>query len=266
MPYQVTDKSTQHGIKTPHGFRTPHKFPTDGEDSQTTLFIGLAKSLYPTGRAFNLPENGTFEKLHKGLNTSMIRLVEDAKSIIDKSIPDNDQFNELDATLWETRLGLFVAPPIDLESRKTAILRKMAFPGNVKARQHPLFIENQLQLAGFDVKIYENKFFEGGQWVYKTPDEISATNLAKTQHGGDTQHGGGTQHGSEGFAVIANSEDPNESYSIGGAANLWATFFISGSTIEAPATVPKTREREFRQLVLKLKPAHTVAYLFVNFN
>jgi len=265
MEYQVTDQSTQFGYSTPHGLTVPHKYPEDSQDSKTTTFINLTKQLYPTGRAFYLPENGTFEKFHKGINTSLIRAEEDVVSVINKSIPDNDEFLEADATLLEIKLGLFINPVTSLENRKKAILRKMAYPANIKARQHPLFIETQLRLAGFDVRVYENRFIEGGEIVYKTPDQISALSLNNTQHADDTYHGDNTVHGSEGFRVIANSTDASESYSIGGDENLWATFYISGDTVSSTATVPQEREKEFRELVLKLKPAHTVAFLFVNF-
>lgn len=261
--YEVTDKSTVFGFKTPHGFKTPFKYPSDGEDSQTTAFLGLTKNLYPTGRAFHLPEKGVFETLHKGINTTIIRAVEDGKSIINTAIPDNEAFTEQEATFLETKLGLFVNPTTSLENRKKSILRKMAYPSNIPARQNQLFLEDQLRLAGFDVRIYENKFLEGGEYVYKTPDEVAATSPVATQHGGGQQHGSGAQHGSSSFLVIANSDSAPESYNIGG--NLWATFFISGTDISSLAQVPQEREKEFRELVLKLKPAHTVAYLFVKF-
>lgn len=265
MAYEVTEESTVHGYGTPAGYGTPHKYPVDSEDSQTVKFIGLAKQLYPTGRAFYLPQNGTFEKLHKGINTSMIRAVEDAKSIIDAALPDNENFTEADAELLENKYGMYISPATSLANRKLAIMRKMAYPSNIPARQNHLFLQSQLRLAGFDVYIYENKFFEGGQWITKTPDEVAALSTVATQHGGNTQHGTGTQHGTTGFNVIANADKGPESYNIGGDGNLWATFFLGGNTLGEVANVPQEREKEFRELVLKLKPAHTVAYLFIKF-
>ncbi|PXX26285.1 hypothetical protein C7967_11547 [Thalassospira sp. 11-3] len=265
MGYEVTAKSTQFGYGTPFGFKTPHKYPQDLEQSLSETFLGLTKQLYPTGRAFNIPEKSTYEKLHKGINTSMIRLTQDVKSVVNKSIPDNDDFVEADATLWENKLGLFINPATTLENRKSAIMRKMAYPTNIKARQNPNFLEAQLRLSGFNVRVYENKFLEGGEWVHKTPDEVAATSATQTQHGGTLQHGGGTQHGSGGFSVIANSLDSSENYNVGGGSNLWASFYISGDTVNEMATVDKAREKEFRELVLKLKPAHLVAFLFINF-
>ena len=161
--------------------------------------------------------------------------------------------------MWEYRLGLITSEGVDLELRKSAILRKMGFPGNVKARQSKKFIEYQLQLSGFDVYIHENVK------PYKTPIEVSAISVNSTQHGGNTQHGNSTQHGGVSFSVIANSIEVNESFSIGGDANLWATFFIGGPNLGDTANVPVTRLREFKELVLKLKPAHLVAFTLINY-
>lgn len=265
MPYQVTDESTQHGLNTPYGLNTPHRYPSPSGDDYTTIFENLSRQLYPTGRAWYMKRGGIFDRVHKALNRSFIRLIEDSKSTIDSIFPDNINFDENDASLWEYRLGLITNEGLSIEIRREAILRKIAYPNNVRARQHPLFIQSQLQAAGFDVWVHENKFFEGGEWVYKTPADIVALSLVATQHGGDTQHGGGTQHGSTSFDVIANLSTPVENYSIGGDDNLWATFFIGGETLGDIASVPETRLREFKELVLKLKPAHTVVFTFINY-
>lgn len=258
MAYEVTARSTQHGSNTPHGYNTPHKYP-ESEPTQEDILINLVKSLYPTGRVWNMPERDNFENLHRALNKSFIRVIEYARGIFDSVVPDNENFDEEDAALWEYRLGLISNSSVDLENRRAAILRKLAFPSNIKARQSPLYIEHQLRLAGFDVYIHENTK------PYKTPDEVAALSVVNIQHGPPTQHGNSTQHGNANYKVVANSLDENEVYSIGGDENLYATFFIAGPNIEDIATVPKERVREFRELVLKLKPAHTVAFLLINF-
>jgi hypothetical protein len=133
----------------------------------------------------------------------------------------------------------------------------MSYPRGIEARQNKLFIENQLRLAGFDVYVHENLP------PYQTPDEIVSLSLELTQHGSGTQHGGGTQHGYINYDVIANEAIVNESFGVG--SNLWATFFIGGENLGEMATIPINRLIEFKELVLKLKPAHTVAYTFINF-
>jgi hypothetical protein len=254
--YNVTENSTKHGTGTPHGHSTPHKFPTDGE-SLTDIFVGVVQELYPTGRAFYLQNNGNLNLLHQAINRSFIRVVEDARLTIEGVFPTSDEFGLLDAELWEFRLGLAINPALTLQERKEAILRKMAYPRNQKARQSKSFIETQLQLAGFNVFVHENT------QPYRTPGDIVLLDLGITQHGGSTQHGSGTTHGSINFEVIANYPVIDESYSIGG--NLWATFFIGGEILGEVANIPQSRRLEFKELVLKLKPAHTVAFTFINF-
>lgn len=265
MPYEVTDRSTQHGLRTPHGMRTPHRYPTTPGESYTDIFEDFTRQLYPTGRVWYMKRGGVFDRFHKAINRSFIRLIEDCGLTLDSFFPDNNNFSEEDATLWEYRLGLVTNESLPLSLRMDAIRRKFTYPGNVIARQHPLFIQSQLQAAGFDVYIHENKFFEGGEWVYKTPGEIAGIGVDNTQHGFGTQHGLGTQHGSSSFEVVANSANPVENYAVGGYDNLWATFFIGGENLGDMASVPESRLYEFKELILKLKPAHTVAYLFVNF-
>jgi len=257
MAYQKTDKSTMHGSKTPHGLKVPHRYPVASGQGNTDIFSGLVKQLYPTGRAWYIKRNGFFDRLHQAINRSFIRVVEDCKFTIDSQFPDNVNFNENDATLWEYRLGLITNTQLSLEVRKQAILRKMSYPNNIKARQNKLFIEAELQKAGFEVWVHENVP------PYQTPADISGLSSTNTQHANDVQHGDGLQHGSTGFQVIANLSSPTEDFAIGG--DLWPTFFIGGEDLGNIANVPLIRQREFKELVLKLKPAHLVAFTFVNY-
>jgi hypothetical protein len=255
--YNVTEKSTVHGVGTPHGLRVPHRMPISSEVNLTDIMANLARQLYPTGRAWWMQNNGVFDNLHKAINRSFIRVLNDCDLTIDSCFPDNENFTENDANLWEYRLGLVTNNSLSLEVRKEAILRKMSYPRGIEARQNKLFIENQLRLAGFDVYVHENLP------PYQTPDEIVSLSLELTQHGSGTQHGGGTQHGYINYDVIANEAIVNESFGVG--SNLWATFFIGGENLGEMATIPINRLIEFKELVLKLKPAHTVAYTFINF-
>lgn len=260
--YQVTQNSTQHNAETPHGFKTPHRFPVGDAVARDEVFMKLVRQLYPTGRAFHIPELGVWENFHRGINVSFLRLINDAIQTIDSTLPDNDNFSLEDATLYEFRLGLLSSPNTTLENRKLAIKRKMAHPSNIKARQHPKFIEYQLQLAGFDVYIHENGFYDDdGNLFYKTPSDITGDSTTTVQHGNGIQHG--TQHGFAGFEVIANTIQ-DEVYAVGDD-NLWPTFFISGELLGEGARVAENRKREFKELVLKLKPAHTVAFTFIEY-
>lgn len=262
--YEVTEKSTVHGIKTPHGYKTPHRFPRAGIKSLTDIFADLASQLYPTGRAFYMKKGGVMNNTHLAFNRSFIRLVEDAKSTIDSTFPDNENFTADDCSLWEYRFGMVTDTSLSVQQRRAAIYRRMSRGRNIPARQHKNYIEAQLQLAGFDVYVFENGFIEGGVKVYKKPEDIIAGLAGEVQHGGDSQHGIGMQHGGGNSQVIANSYKPNEIYSVSDE-RLWASFFISGPNLGDMASIPEKRQEEFRELVLKLKPAHLIAFTFVNY-
>lgn len=262
--YQVTEKSTVFGLKTPFGKKTPFKFPNPSGISLTDLLYNLAIQLYPTGRAFNIFKYSVMEKFHSAINVTFIRFLNDAQFTIDSCFPDNDNFDQNDCALWEYRFGITTNLLLDLPTRRLAIYRRMSRGRNVPARQHISYIEYQLQLAGFNVYLYENGFVEGGVLVHKRPEEILSLIPPTTQHGGVTQHGIGTQHGGVSTDIIANSYLPNELYAVGDS-NLSKTFFIGGPNLGETAIVPENREQEFRELVLKLKPAHLAAFTFIDY-
>lgn len=264
MSYTITERSTTYSYETPHGNDTPHKLPSSLLGSLTDIMANLALDLYPTGRAFTMPKGGVAENLHIALNISFIRLLNAGFSVLDSSIPDNENFDADDCLLWEYRLGLRTNTLISLENRRNAILRKMSRGRNVRARQGRAYLEYQLRTAGFDVYVHENGFLEEGVIVYKTPQEVITGAIDAVQHGGTTQHGDGTQHGGISTSVIANLSSRNENYNIG-SENLWATFFVCGEVLGESAIVPENREIEFRELVLKLKAAHLVCVTIINF-
>lgn len=256
--YQTTENSTKHSLSTPHGFKTPHRFPIKGIKSLVDIMTNLASQLYPTGRAFHMNKGGVMDKTHLSFNRSFIRIIDDAQLTLDSTFPDNDNFSVEDCELWEYRFGIVTNNLLSLQERKSAIYRRMSRGRNVPARQHKNYIQSQLQLAGFDVYLYENV------QPYKRPQDIIALLTNNVQHGGTTQHGIGLQHGGSSSQIIANSYKANELYSVSDA-RLWATCFIGGSTLGTYATIPANREEEFRELVLKLKPAHIVCFTFINY-
>ena len=265
MTYLVTDSSTQHGLNTPSGLGTPHRLPRQ-QTATPVDFFKMVALLYPTGRAWNLPEGGNFAAFHAGINLSLVQAALDAAATLDATFPDNVNFDSGDADLWEYRYGIPFNPALTLQQRMNNIYQAMAFPQNILGRQSPGYIEATLQAHGFNVKIYQNIFFDGGGNLYqKTPNEILGTVTETTQLryiSVQTQLGAQTQLGGAAYQFIANNETP-EVYSTGGV--LWPTFFIAGNTISTIANIHATMQTEFRRLVLKLKPAHTVAFLLINF-
>lgn len=262
MPYSNTTNVTS-GSNSYFSVDSSFKAPTSNSSSLSTIFSDLAVQLYPTGRAFNAFKNNIKDKLHSAFNVSFIRFVEDSQLTLDSCFPDNINFKEDDCALWEYRFGMVSNLTLSLETRKSAIKRRMSRGKNILARQHIKYLEYQLQQAGFNVYVYENGFIESGVLVFKTPQQIIQSSLGTVQHSDDIQHGS-TQHGGSSSQLIANSYLSNESFFIDDA-KLSNTFFIGGSTLETFAEITSSRELEFRELVLKLKAAHLVAFTFINY-
>lgn len=228
----------------------------------------LTQMLYPTGRAFRVTEDGDLYLLHQGLNQSEHEALTDAMSILDSILPDNDNFTEEDASAWEVRLGLITNDATPLADRKLAIIRKMNHPGTIKARQHYLYMQGQLQAAGFNVYVYENRFptYPTG-YTTKTPEQFALTPypMVEIQHDYIFVQHGDVQHGETEGNKVANriNQTIDNYFNIG--ANYRSTFFIGGPYPGEFANVLASREQEFRQLIFKLKPAQTVGFLLINY-
>jgi hypothetical protein len=213
----------------------------------------LKGQLFPTGRAFKMPPDSFFQKLRDGLAESEKRLIDDAKSVLDSIIPDNANFSESDATIWERRLGLITNTSVPLATRMASIRRKWNHPGGIKARQHYLYIQGQLQAAGFNVYVHENL-------SRINPASLAAGSLS--QHG-DFQHGGSQHGGLSGANIVANSlvNEDDQDFVYG----FSRVFFIGGAYLGDYSEVSSARETEFRELILRMKPKNLVAYLFINY-
>lgn len=225
--------------------------------------LSLTKQLYPTGRAFKMPKSSFFETLHVALALSETRAYNDAHSVLDSMIPDNTGFTIDDVNDWERRLGLISNPATLLVDREAAIIRKMNHPGSVRPRENWKFIQKQLQLAGFNVWVFENRFGSGPTYTTKTPSQFSNIPLIEIELGdeqlGDFQLGTGI------ISQIVNSLDETIDSLFDYGGNLRSTFFLGAQNPGDWATVPASREIEFRQLVLKLKPTQAVGFALINF-
>lgn len=235
--------------------------------SVLTKIKTLTNQLFPTGRAFWIKAGGDKEKLLNALAESEARAYADAMSLFDSILPDNNNFTEDDAAMWEKRLGLITNPLVSLEDRKDAIRRKMNHPGTIRARQNWRYLEGQLQAAGFDVYVHENRFSDGlGGYVTKTPTVFSLLPypIRYFMHSSFLQHGQVQHGGTYGNKVVNNIEESlDNAFSTG--SNLRSTFFVGGQTPGSWATVDAQRKDEFRQLILKIKPVQTVGFLLINF-
>lgn len=228
--------------------------------------LSLTRQLYPKGRAFRMPFDGALEKLHMALSLSEARLQADIISVLDSALPDNDNFTEDDASAWEARLGLITNETVPLSDRMLAIQRKMNHPGVIPARQAASFLEHELQAAGFHVYVYENIFDDGmGGFETRTPLEVSGVDFLVDLEYGVPEYGDGSEYGGIYSNLIANSitAEGDAAFDIG--PNLRSTFFIGGAPLGQFANVDSARKLEFRQLILKIKSAHCVGFLFINY-
>lgn len=215
-----------------------------------------------------MAQGSNLERLHLGLSISEDKAFNDALAVLNSILPDNVFFTADDASDWERRLGMISNPLVDLEDRKLAIARKLSYPGVQPAHGHYLYLQNQLNKAGFNVYVYENRFPnypDDGTYYTQTPLDVSGdpSILDEVQHG-DIQHGD-SQHGIRYNNVIANyiDEEKDKAFDIGGS---WrCTFFIGGSPLGTFASVPAVRKDEFRELILKVKQVQDIGFLFINY-
>jgi hypothetical protein len=247
----------------------------------------IARLLLPRGRAFDYPKDGVIDKINGSLAESESRAVADGSSILDSILPDNDDFSVEDAEDWEVRLGMITNPTVSLADRKAAILRKMQHPGTIKPRQHWRYIQKSLQEAGFDLYVHENlpgnspiDYYISGSTTYSL-SEFGLLEFGEEEFGGalsaaiaamlDPVQFGQVQFGQSQFAyrwngdfIIANHIDPalDANFDVGGSYRC--SFFIGGQNFGDFGEVEAARIPEYRELVLKLKPANTVAFSFVN--
>lgn len=235
------------------------------------ILLKLSRQLYPTGRAFKMPFESFHESLHVGLALSENRAYSDALSILYNILPDNDVFGVGvegdvgygDIEAWERRLGLISNNLVSDSDRKLAIIRKINFPGTQIPRQNWRWLQKQLNDAGFDVYVWENKF-EVSPGVFETEDPLTWGGSTTLEHGMPLEHGM-AEHGGSYTNLVANhiDEDLDAYFNVGD--NLKSTFFIGGTPVGTFANIDVNRKDEFRELILKIKPLQTVAYLFVNY-
>lgn len=219
--------------------------------------LNLHQQLLPTGRAFRM--RGDRLKFYTALSRIEAKAYEDAVSLMDSLMPDNPRFTSQDATDWERRLGLITNLSTPLVDREAAILRKMSFP---QPNGHYLFLQEQLQAAGFDVYVHENRFaaYPDG-YETQNPATINPSILSEVEHG-MFQHGMQSHYLNN---IVVNSiyNEQDVTFNIGN--NLKFTFFIGGETLGDYANIDAEREQEFRQLILQIKQVRHVAILFINY-
>ncbi len=243
------------------------------------FFKGLTKRLFPSSISFINVNGGWLDKLYLGLAKGEKRFIDDAVGLYDSIFPDNDNFTIEDADNWEKKLGIMSRDGVSLSDRKMAIAMKLNHPHSEAPRQHYLYIQEQLRAAGFDVYVYENTSNQSPESIlssvgstFHSPDLEHSENVYHKGlnpqgafHAINVQHGN-IQHGSRFNNIVANSLDrESDSLFVFRNNNYKSTFFIAGANFPDFAEIPRSREIEFRQLLLQLKPVQTIGFLFLNY-
>lgn len=190
-----------------------------------------------------------------------------ARGVQDAQLPDSINFTIQDCHDWYRRLGIYDSGAVSYSDMCAAIKQWWAHGNPPINCQNYLYIQGQLQAAGFNVNVYENRFPSGGTFITKTPDEVLGLPIELAEYGsfeyGDTEYGTGT--GADGVTLIANYlEDALDSGVV--ITNWRSSFYIADpASITTFATIPAARHTEFRQLLMKLKPIHTIGILFVTY-
>ena len=266
------------------------------------ILVYLSGLLYPIGRAFRFFSAKWLPRLHNALAKSEADAVSSAHAVMFTILPDNDNFTESDAAQWERRLGLISSTGATLEQRKAAIIRKYNHPGVIPGRQARVYMEGMLRMAGFEVRVWRNKFngaalspdqklatqhgpnHEWLQYQYavnvdggEINDADSTKQLMEAIYGPyiTTEHGVDTPHGDTGDIIIdyLEAEKDREKYDAFLATKTEAdnlepfyrlTFFVTGDDFEA-ADIPEGRRKEFRQLLLLLMPTNMIGFIYVRY-
>lgn len=227
--------------------------------------IALVRQLYPTGRAFRVPKDGVQEAFHIATNIELEQLYSDCVAILYSILPDNANFSVSDASEWEVRLGMRDGSANSLSVRMAAILRKLQYPNQNPAKENYLNLQRELQLAGFNLYVYENRFpiYPVGYYTQDPLTLYGASLLSQVQHG-DFQHGS-IQHGYYFNSKVANHIDEAKDYYFDIGTNFKSTFYVGGNPIGTFGNEPLARKNELRELILKIKPIQTVGFLAINF-
>jgi len=210
---------------------------------------GMERRL-PTGRAWN----GEIQKAY--LRGIAVEFSSKEAQITGITNIDNILFGEK-LPVWQNILNLTAEGTI--EEQEQDVVRKLSDVGSLTKDA----IETQLQAAGFDVYLHVNGL-----------DPRPFFNFFLAHGNENAVHGRfNAVHGSilPGVtSLVVNSLDAatDESYRdvIDSDSDTWRyAFYVGGETWPARADVDASREKEFRRLLLELKPAGMWGFLLIDY-
>lgn len=224
----------------------------------------LINDLYPTGKAFVIPALSNRYKFYTAVANFFNDVYLDITALTSQILSDNENFDAQDAARWESILGLQRNSVLSLEQRRQAILRKYTSPRNVTGRSAAVFLEQQLQLAGFNVFVHENRFDDGSGGIESRSFE-QVVGVQNSAVYADSSTYGSRTYGQTNRQLIVNSLESSIDNQHPLFGNNNRTFFIGAQTVGQFVSLPATREQEFRELVLTIKPVNSIAYSLINY-
>lgn len=257
-------------------------------------WFNIFKTLFPRGNAFLLFIQKKFTQLIEGLTA----LPYDFRTYIDNIWLDLFPDSTRELELWNTQFGLQTGQNSE-STQRTVLEDRWSSEGG----QASAYMQSVLQANGFDVQVHENNppvdpdlflnnipaMVAGGDNAYAGRDDAFAGRT-----GGELLVNGpivtniplylgvaGISFMSAGneLAVSAYFEKfqrIDRIYPITDDSDYWGAFFFIGGdatrnavtheleTIET-VTIPLDREREFKDLILTLKPSQTWCGLLIDF-
>lgn len=251
------------------------------------------KLLVPRAHAFWLFVQKRFTQFIEGLTA----LPNDFRTYIDKIWLDIFPDTTRSIELWEEQWGINNSGKTD-DQRRMSLASQWRLTGG----QDVNYIQDTLRIAGFDVYVHENNppvdpdNFLSGVFVMQAggPNAYAGRSDAYAgKTGGELLVNGpivtnspltlsvsnhGNMHSGHSLAISGYFEELqaiDKIYQITDDVDLWGYFFFVGGaatrnsshelTAIDYATIIPEREQEFKQLLLKIKPAHSWVGLLINF-
>lgn len=247
------------------------------------------KKLYPTGRAwkyatgddtpiekqdvftdgegniFTDGEGGLFGTVYNEISDDKLfiktrekaiaQTIDDVLSIKDQLIADSADFTLQDIINWERVYG-FNNSSLTQQERISILFNRMSYPNGKIYRQTASHIQEMLQNEGFNLFVHENRFWDGSKF-----DSI---NPLSSKFGGFVF--GGNKFGNTGISFNGSVQNKISDEPITGiyGDKYNCIIFIGGETFPNYSDVYLSRKNELRELILKLKPLHSIVVLLIN--
>jgi hypothetical protein len=206
-------------------------------------FEQITKNLFPKGAAWSFTKDFTLLLNAIGLNYEQIVTYGENSAYI------TDAFKTL---LLDEMLFEYGISKNDLLDEQTQRQRLFAIQTALGA-QGPEYLQERLQFAGFDLYVHQISVIGTPAAIFGEPEAVfGEPGMIFGQRGGD---------------LIVNGSEYDDMIDIDFIPNNYNhfVFYIGGPIFGEFASVPSSREDELERLILKYKPLHSWAGLFVNY-